>query len=88
MTETNQEMYIGIGLGRMRKEKGWSQEKLSHDSKLGYRTIQNLEYNKSVPSGTTLKKLADVFELKVWEFMKEIEDEIIYKNSEQENKEN
>ncbi|EKN66444.1 XRE family transcriptional regulator [Neobacillus bataviensis LMG 21833] len=79
MKKTKEEMYIGIGLGRLRNEKKWTQEKLAEESKLNTRYIQDLEYNEKSPSGTTLGLLANAFEMKLSEFLKQIEDEIIYK---------
>lgn len=79
MIQTDEEMYIGIGLGRIRNERDWSQEKLAEVSELSYRTVQNLEYNQASPSGTSICKLAKAFEMEPWEFLKNIKDEIIYK---------
>ncbi|MGX6444062.1 helix-turn-helix domain-containing protein [Neobacillus sp. K501] len=79
MIQAGEEMYIGIGLGRIREERDWTQEKLSEMSELSYRAIQNLEYNRTSPSGTTICKLAKAFKMEPWELLKDIKDEIIYK---------
>jgi transcriptional regulator with XRE-family HTH domain len=79
LTKTKKEMFIGIGLGRLRNERGWTQEKLAHESGLNTRFIQRLEYDDSSPSGTTLSSLANAFEMRPWEFLKNIDDDIIYK---------
>lgn len=74
-----EEMYIGIGLGRLRNERKWTQEKLAEKSNLNIRYIQYLESNKKSPSGTTLSLLANAFKMKLWEFIKAIDDDIVYK---------
>lgn len=79
LIQTDEEMYIGIGLGRIRNERDWTQEKLAKVSELSYRTVQNIEYNRTSPSGTSICKLAKAFEMEPWEFLKNINDEIIYK---------
>lgn len=79
MIQTDEEMYIGIGLGRMRNERDWTQEKLAEVSQLSYRTVQNIEYNRTSPSGTSICKFAQAFEMEPWEFLKCISEEIIYK---------
>ncbi|MFF2450563.1 helix-turn-helix domain-containing protein [Neobacillus sp. NPDC058068] len=79
MKKTKKEIYIGIGLGKLRNEKKWTQQKLAEESELNIRFIQDLEYNEKSPSVTTLRLLADAFEMKIWEFIKQIEDEFIYK---------
>lgn len=72
-------MYIGLGVGRMRIERDWTQEYLAEVSDLAYRTVQNIEYNRTSPSGTSICKFAKAFEMEHWEFLKEISDEVIYK---------
>jgi transcriptional regulator with XRE-family HTH domain len=78
LKKARKEMYIGIGLGRLRNERGWTHEKLAGDSDLAYRTVQNLEYNKSTPSGTTLALLAKAFEMEIDEFLTKIKADIIF----------
>jgi transcriptional regulator with XRE-family HTH domain len=79
LIKTDEEMYIGIGVGRMRIERDWSQEKLADLSELSYRAVQNIEYNATSPSGTSICRLAKAFDMEPWEFLKNISDEIIYK---------
>ncbi len=77
MNETK--IYIGIGLRRLRKEKGYTVEQLAFNADLTRKYIYDLEYNRSSPSGTTLHDLAKALEMKFGEFISEIEDEIIRK---------
>lgn len=79
MTEAKIEHYIGIGLRRLRKERGWTQEVLAGKCELDARTIQKLERNENSPTFNTIVSLAESFEMKDWEFLKNIEDEIISK---------
>ena len=72
-------MYIGIGLRRLRKEKGWTVEDLESEAKLTRKYIYELEHNLKSPSGTTLRNLAKAFEMKFGDFIHEIDDEIIDK---------
>jgi transcriptional regulator with XRE-family HTH domain len=88
LIQADEEMYIGIGLGRMRNEREWTQEKLAELSQLSYRTVQNIEYNRTSPSGTSICKFAQAFEMETWEFFKSITDEIIYKPRKQKAKKN
>ncbi|MDQ1000394.1 transcriptional regulator with XRE-family HTH domain [Neobacillus niacini] len=75
MKETK--IYIGIGLKRLRKEKGWTIEELESKAKLTRKYIYELEHNLKSPSGTTLDDLAKAFEMKFGDFINEIDDEII-----------
>jgi transcriptional regulator with XRE-family HTH domain len=79
LEETEKEPYIGVGLGRMRNERDWTQEKLAEKSNLSYRTIQKLEHNINSPTLHSIVKLAKAFEMENWEFLKNINNEIIYK---------
>jgi transcriptional regulator with XRE-family HTH domain len=78
LKKTKEEMYIGIGLGRLRNERGWTQEKLAEESDLSNRTVQNLEYNESTPSGTTIALLAKALGLEIDEFLTKIKADIIF----------
>ncbi|MEH7254630.1 helix-turn-helix transcriptional regulator [Neobacillus niacini] len=78
MTETKIH-YIGNGLRRIRKERGWTQEVLAAKCELETRTIQKLERNENSPTFNTIVYLADSFEMQDWEFLKNITDEIISK---------
>jgi transcriptional regulator with XRE-family HTH domain len=51
-------IYIGIGLRGLRKEKGWTVEKLAFNADLTRKYIYELEHNLKSPSGNTLKDLA------------------------------
>ncbi|MBY0145106.1 helix-turn-helix domain-containing protein [Neobacillus niacini] len=77
MKETK--VYIGIGLRRLRKEKGWTVEDLALESYLTRKYIYELEHNLKSPSSTTLDNLAKAFEMRFGEFNTEIENEIIRK---------
>lgn len=68
--------YIGIGLKRLRKARNWSQHKLALECELNYRHIYKLENNISEPGLGTIFKLTKGFNLKLWEFMREIEEDI------------
>lgn len=72
-------IYIGIGLSRLRKQKGMTVEALAADANLTRKYIYKLEHNLSSPSGTTLNDLAKALEMKFGDFINEIEDEIIRK---------
>jgi transcriptional regulator with XRE-family HTH domain len=72
-------IYIGIGLRRLRKEKGWTVEKLAHDADLTRKYIYDLEHNKKSPSSTALDNLSKAFEMRFGDFMNEIYDETIRK---------
>jgi transcriptional regulator with XRE-family HTH domain len=72
-------IYIGIGLRRVRKEKGLTIEDLAFEADLTPKYIYDLEHNLKSPSGTTLDKLAKAFEMRFGDFLNEIEDEIIRK---------
>jgi transcriptional regulator with XRE-family HTH domain len=61
-------IYIGIGLRRLRKEKGWTFEDLASEADVTRKYIYDLEHNKKSPSGTILKNLADAFEMKFADF--------------------
>ena len=77
MKETR--IYIGIGLKRLRKEKGWTVEDLESKAELTRKYIYELEHNLKSPSSTTLDDLAKAFEMKFGDFINEIGDEIIRK---------
>jgi transcriptional regulator with XRE-family HTH domain len=77
LTEAKKEHYIGIGLRRLRKERGWTQEELAEKCKLDPRTIQKLERNENSPSLNTVITLAENFDMEPWEFLKNIANEII-----------
>jgi transcriptional regulator with XRE-family HTH domain len=79
LTEAKKENYIGTGLRRLRKERGWTQEELADKSDLEPRTIQKLESNENTPTLNTICALAESFEMEHWEFLKNIKDEIVYK---------
>jgi transcriptional regulator with XRE-family HTH domain len=64
-------MSIGAGIRDLRKERGWSQEKLARAGELSRGTVDNAEKGKVEPDLTTLSKLAQAFEMKVWEFLRE-----------------
>jgi transcriptional regulator with XRE-family HTH domain len=70
-------IYIGIGLRRLRKEKGWTVEDLEAKAKLTRKYIYELEHNLKSPSSTALDNLAVAFEMTFKEFIIEIGDEII-----------
>jgi transcriptional regulator with XRE-family HTH domain len=72
-------IYIGIGLRRLRKEKGLTVEKLAFEADLTPKYIYELEHNFKSPSGTILADLAKAFEMKFGDFINEIHDEIIRK---------
>jgi transcriptional regulator with XRE-family HTH domain len=72
-------IYIGIGLRRLRKEKGLTVENLALEADLTPKYIYDLEHNLKSPSGTTLDNLAKAFEMKIGDFLNEIHDEIIRK---------
>lgn len=79
MTEAKKENYIGTGLRRLRKERGWTQEELASKSKLEPRTIQKLERNENSPALNTICYLAESFGMEHWEFLKNIKDEMVSK---------
>jgi transcriptional regulator with XRE-family HTH domain len=85
LTEAKKENYIGTGLRRLRKERGWTQEELATESDLETRTIQKLERNENSPSYNTICSLAKSFEMEDWEFLKNIKDERVYKYPEKKN---
>ncbi|NYE05885.1 transcriptional regulator with XRE-family HTH domain [Bacillus niacini] len=82
MTEAKKDTYIGTGLRRLRKERGWTQEELAGKSKLEPRTIQKLESNENTPTLNTICSLAESFEMEHWEFLKNIKDEMVYRYAE------
>jgi transcriptional regulator with XRE-family HTH domain len=78
LTETEND-YIGIGLRRLRKERGWTQEELAGKCNLDPRTIQKLERNENSPTLNSIRALAKSFGMKRGEFLTTIEDDIITK---------
>ena len=79
MTEAKKENYIGTGLRRLRKERGWTQEELATKSGLEPRTIQKLESNENSPTLNTICSIAESFEMEDWEFLKNTKHERVYK---------
>jgi transcriptional regulator with XRE-family HTH domain len=82
LKETRTGVYIGIGLKRLKEERGWTQEKLAEESNLNTRYLQDLLYNEKSPSLNTVHSIAEAFGMKHWEFLKSIEEEIVYKEEE------
>ncbi|NJN26466.1 MAG: helix-turn-helix transcriptional regulator [Cyclobacteriaceae bacterium] len=54
---------LAQGVKEMRKLKGLSQEYLSEKSGLSLRTIQRVENLESEPTGETLKRISNAFDL-------------------------
>ncbi|WP_342433459.1 helix-turn-helix transcriptional regulator [Neobacillus sp. FSL H8-0543] len=79
MEETKIGLYIGIGLGRLKKERGWTQEKLAEDSNLNTRYIQDLLYNEKSPSLNSVYLIAKAFGMEIDDFLTNIKAEIVYK---------
>jgi transcriptional regulator with XRE-family HTH domain len=64
-------MTLGEKLAALRKERHWSQQKLSEKLGLGGRSanITRWESNRFRPNSTTLQKLADIFEVRIDELL-------------------
>jgi transcriptional regulator with XRE-family HTH domain len=56
-------MTLGEKILKLRKEKGWSQDKLGDKIGVYGRRVSLYENDKSTPSAETLQKLADIFEV-------------------------
>lgn len=54
-------MTLGDKILKLRKQKGWSQDKLGDKIGVYGRRVSLYENNKSTPSAETLQKIADVF---------------------------
>jgi transcriptional regulator with XRE-family HTH domain len=82
LEETKIGVYIGIGLDRLKTERGWTQEFLAEKCCLNRRYVQDLLYNEKSPSLNTVHSIAVAFGMKHWEFLKSIKEEIVYKEEE------
>lgn len=60
-------MTLGEQIIGYRKNRGYSQEGLSHVSGISLRTIQRIEKGKVIPRGHTLKVLADSLQIELYE---------------------
>jgi transcriptional regulator with XRE-family HTH domain len=56
-------MSIAEKVKSLRKQNGYSQEKLAEESGLSLRTIQRVENSETEPRGNTLTRIADVFQV-------------------------
>ncbi len=78
MEKTEKKIFIGIGLKRLRDERGWTREQLAGYCHITDKALYKLEKNISSPSGTTLYLLAEAFKMEFDEFIKNIKSEILY----------
>ena len=56
---------IGQKIAEIRKQKGFSQEELSENSKVSLRTIQRIEKDETDPRGATLKAVCDALQINI-----------------------
>jgi XRE family transcriptional regulator, regulator of sulfur utilization len=79
LKKTNKNIYIGIGLRMLRKEKDLSQEEIALRSNLNTKYIGELELNKKSPSFSTIYLIAEALEMDSVHFHKEIAPKVIWK---------
>lgn len=72
-------MKTGDMIRKYRKEKGWSQRKLSELSGVSHTQIANYETSKTEPTLETIKKIAKALDIGVFDLIefKEIEKEVL-----------
>jgi transcriptional regulator with XRE-family HTH domain len=68
--------FKGELLKKLRKESGYTQEKLSDITKIPKNTIQNYEQGKHVPNLFNIFKLAYVFDIYMEDFIEVEEEEL------------
>ena len=62
---------IAENLKKLRKEKGWSQQKLAEKAKLAYNTITKIEQGRTkYPSIQIVEKIADAFKIGIDELVR------------------
>jgi len=71
-------MKLSDKVKELRNQHGFSQEELARQTQLSLRTIQRIEQNETEARGDTLKRLAQVFNLKPMELTSQIEKEQTY----------
>jgi transcriptional regulator with XRE-family HTH domain len=79
LAETEKKIFIGIGVTRLRDEKGWTREYLAGSCNLTDKALYSIEKNLSSPALTTVYLLAEAFGMEIDEFFTNIKAEIIYK---------
>ncbi len=62
-------MSIGENIRRLRKEKGWSQRKLSELSGVSHTQIANYETNRTKPTLETIVKIANALDVNISELL-------------------
>ncbi|WP_165501372.1 helix-turn-helix domain-containing protein [Pedobacter psychrodurus] len=71
-------MKLSDKVKELRIQHGFSQEELARQTQLSLRTIQRIEQNETEARGDTLKRLAQVFNLKPVELIGQVEQEQTY----------
>lgn len=71
-------MKLSQKVKELRSQHGFSQEELARQTQLSLRTIQRIEQNETEARGDTLKRLAQVFNLKPIELTGQVEKEQAY----------
>ena len=60
------QLKIASNVKKLRKQQGWSQQKLAEKAKLSYNAITKLEQGAAMhPTIQTIEKIADAFEVKI-----------------------
>ncbi|MCP3660395.1 MAG: helix-turn-helix transcriptional regulator [Bacteroidetes bacterium] len=60
------QLKIASNIKKLRKQQGWSQQKLAEKAKLSYNAITKLEQKAAMhPTIQTIEKIADAFEVKI-----------------------
>ncbi|MCP3660164.1 MAG: helix-turn-helix transcriptional regulator [Bacteroidetes bacterium] len=60
------QLKIASNIKKLRKQQGWSQQKLAEKAKLSYNAITKLEQGAAMhPTIQTIEKIADAFKVKI-----------------------
>ena len=73
---------LGINIRKLRKLRGFNQEKLAELMDLSVIAISNMENGKALTSFKTLEQMASILDVKLYEFFlleDEVKEEILYK---------
>ena len=59
------EIKVGNKIKRLRQEKGWTQEKLAHESGIAFASLNKIENGNVTPQESTLRCIAEALETTV-----------------------
>lgn len=55
---------LGLAVSKLRRDRGWSVERLAHEAKVAHRSVTNVEGGHHVPRLETIWRLAHAFEMR------------------------